>query len=277
MPPPGEQDRALVLVRGHRRGRGELRAGLVGAAEPLEQVAADARQQVVVRERRSSPRSPSTSSSPASGPKAMPSATARLSSTTGDGATLRRARRRARRSAPSPCPPACAPARGRRRSPPGARRARARRRAPPPGRAPRSPRPISSRSQRARSWSTAAPARRRRRARARIRDAWSSISATSPWTSASPRHELGQHAAEPQRVLAQRGPHPVVARRRRVALVEDQVDRPRAPSASRASSSSPRGHLERHLRLGERPLRARRSAARRRARARGTPARSPPS
>ena len=38
------------------------------------------------------------------------------------------------------------------------------------------------------------------------------------------RGELGQDAAEAQRVLAERGPHPVVAGGRRVALVEDEVD-----------------------------------------------------
>ena len=38
------------------------------------------------------------------------------------------------------------------------------------------------------------------------------------------REQLGQDASEPQRLLAQLGPHPVVAGGRRVALVEDQVD-----------------------------------------------------
>ena len=60
--------------------------------------------------------------------------------------------------------------------------------------------------------------------RAAARDAWISISATRPWTSGSLRSELGQDAAEPQRVLAERRPHPVVAGGRRVALVEDEVD-----------------------------------------------------
>ena len=43
------------------------------------------------------------------------------------------------------------------------------------------------------------------------------------------RRQPGQDAAEPQRILAERRPHPVVAGRRRVALVEDQVDAPPAP------------------------------------------------
>jgi hypothetical protein len=38
------------------------------------------------------------------------------------------------------------------------------------------------------------------------------------------RRELGQDAAEPERVLAQRRSNPVVAGGRRVALVEDEVD-----------------------------------------------------
>ena len=38
------------------------------------------------------------------------------------------------------------------------------------------------------------------------------------------RSELGQDPPETQRILAERGPHPVVAGGRRVALVEDQVD-----------------------------------------------------
>ena len=50
------------------------------------------------------------------------------------------------------------------------------------------------------------------------------------------------------------GPHPVVAGGRRVALVEDEVDRPRAPRTGARRSSAPRGHLERDARLGERAL-----------------------
>ncbi len=56
------------------------------------------------------------------------------------------------------------------------------------------------------------------------RDAWISISATSPCASDAAGREPGEDAAEPQRVLAQLGAHPVVAGRGRVALVEDQVD-----------------------------------------------------
>ena len=38
------------------------------------------------------------------------------------------------------------------------------------------------------------------------------------------RRELGENSAQPQRVLAEGRPHPVVARGRGVALVEDEVD-----------------------------------------------------
>ena len=60
--------------------------------------------------------------------------------------------------------------------------------------------------------------------RAGIREACSSIRATSPWTSGSSGCRLGQQPAQPQRVLAQLRPGPVVAGGGRVALVEDQVD-----------------------------------------------------
>ena len=66
-------------------------------------------------------------------------------------------------------------------------------------------------------------------------------------------HQLGQDAAEPQRVLAQRRPHPVVAGGRRVALVEDEVDHlehRREPPAELGAARD----LERHVRLGQRPL-----------------------
>ena len=90
-------------------------------------------------------------------------------------------------------------------------------------------------------------------ARARARDAWISISATRPCTSGSsgassastrPRRSASSHSA---------GPHPVVARGRRVALVEDEVDdlehrreprgaarRRAAPRTARCASASVR-------------------------------------
>ena len=44
-------------------------------------------------------------------------------------------------------------------------------------------------------------------------------------------HQPGEDAAEAQRLLAQVRPHPVVAGGGRIAFIEDQVDRPRAPTA----------------------------------------------
>ena len=67
------------------------------------------------------------------------------------------------------------------------------------------------------------------------------------------RDELGEDAAEAERVLAEGGPHPVVAGGRRVALVEDQVDdleHRREPRGERVAARD----LEGHARLGERPL-----------------------
>ena len=67
------------------------------------------------------------------------------------------------------------------------------------------------------------------------------------------RSELGQDAAETQRVLAERRSHPVVAGGRRVALVEDEVDdleHRRQPGGA----LGPAGDLEGDVRLGEGPL-----------------------
>ena len=82
--------------------------------------------------------------------------------------------------------------------------------------------------------------------RAPERDAWISISATRPCTSGSVGSELGEDAPEPQRLLAQRRSHPVVAGGRRVALVEDEVDdlehrgQPRGSSSPRGTSNGTR-------------------------------------
>ena len=73
---PAEADREL-----------ELAPRLVAPAEPGEQLAADARQQVRARAARRRRRSSSTIGSAAAGPVAIATATARLSSTTGDGAS----------------------------------------------------------------------------------------------------------------------------------------------------------------------------------------------
>ena len=119
----------------------------------------------------------------------------------------------------------------------------------------------------------AGSARRDGPTRAREREAWISISATRPCTSGSLGRQLGQHAPEAQRVLAQRRPHPVVAGGRRVALVEDQVDDLEHRRQPRGALVAAR-HLERHA--APRPASAWRGrcAGRWSARGRGTPARS---
>ena len=67
------------------------------------------------------------------------------------------------------------------------------------------------------------------------------------------RRQLGQHAPEPQRLLAQVLARPVVAGGGRVALVEDEVDDLEHGGEPRRQLLAAR-HLERHLRLGERAL-----------------------
>ena len=68
-----------------------------------------------------------------------------------------------------------------------------------------------------------------------------------------PRGELGQDPAQAQRVLAERGSHPVVAGGRRVALVEDQVDDLEHRRQARGELG-PARDLEGDMRLGEGPL-----------------------
>ena len=212
-------------------------------------------------------------SSPAAGPNAMRAATARLSSTTGDGRSARRARRRARRCATQ--------------SVSSGVRARAWQAAiaacsaygpsaPPSGSARverRQPAADQQWSQRARSWSSSRIGSPSGPTRARVRDAWISISATRPCTSGSLGRELGQDAAEPQRVLAERRPHPVVAGGGRVALVEDEVD-----DLEHGRRAARRARLRPAPRTAPAPRRAcawrARSAGRRSARARGTRGRS---
>ena len=67
------------------------------------------------------------------------------------------------------------------------------------------------------------------------------------------RRQLGQDAAEAQRFLAQLRSHPVVARCRRVTLVENEIDdlkHGREP----LRELSPAGHLEGDALLGQRAL-----------------------
>ena len=67
------------------------------------------------------------------------------------------------------------------------------------------------------------------------------------------RSELRQDAAEAERVLAERGPRPVVPRGRRIALVEHQVEDAQHRRQA-AGPLRPPGHLEGDARVGEGPL-----------------------
>src|SRR6266850_7778206 len=69
------------------------------------------------------------------------------------------------------------------------------------------------------------------------------------------RNQLGHDAAEAQRLLAQRGPHPVLARGRRVAFVENQIDDFEHRREARGEVLLARD-FETDARLGERALRA---------------------
>ncbi len=70
-----------------------------------------------------------------------------------------------------------------------------------------------------------------------------------------PRRELGQHARETQRVVAEGGPQPIVAGGRRVAFVEHEIDDTEHRLEPLGELLAAR-HLERHARLGQRALRA---------------------
>ena len=67
------------------------------------------------------------------------------------------------------------------------------------------------------------------------------------------RRQLGEHAPEPQRLVAQVRARPVVAGGRRVALVEDEVDDLEHRGEARRELVAA-GHLERHVRFRERAL-----------------------
>ncbi len=62
------------------------------------------------------------------------------------------------------------------------------------------------------------------------------------------REQLGEDAAQPERLLDQLGPDPVIAGGRRVALVEDQADRLEHRREA-LSELVALGDLERHPRL----------------------------
>ena len=120
----------------------------------------------------------------------------------------------------------------------------------------RSPRPIRSRSQRRRSWSMSSTGRPSRPAPGAHPGGLELHQRHEPVHLRLARRELGQHAAEPERVLDERGAHPLLALRRRVALVEDQVDDLEDAGQPRVELLA-LGHGERGVGLGERLLRAR--------------------
>jgi len=62
--------------------------------------------------------------------------------------------------------------------------------------------------------------------------------------------EFGQYAPEPQRVFAERGTHPIVTGRRRVALIEDEVDNFEHRRQT-GGKLGPAGHLEGDTLFGE--------------------------
>ncbi len=86
--------------------------------------------------------------------------------------------------------------------------------------------------------------------------------------------QLGQDAAESQRLLAELGPHPVVAGGRRVAFVEDEID-DLEHRREALGKLGPAGHLERNALLGQRPLGPHDALGNGRLRRPGTRARSP--
>jgi hypothetical protein len=67
------------------------------------------------------------------------------------------------------------------------------------------------------------------------------------------RREPGKDAAEPKCLVCELRPHPVVAGRRGIALVEDEVDDRKHRGEAGGERFAAR-HLERYARLGKRPL-----------------------
>ena len=129
--------------------------------------------------------------------------------------------------------------RARRRSRPGARTGPRRRPAPPaPG-----PRSSSSRCHSERSWSsssTMSPSVVHARVAARVVQQHQREQAAHLGLVG---HERAEHAGEPDRLVAQLAAHERVGARGEVALVEDQVERRRAPSAGAPGSWWSSGHL----------------------------------
>ena len=240
--------RPLARVLRQRRGALELGPRLRVAAQPRQQVAAHGRAAGDSPPGPARRRARRRARAPLPGPNAMPTATARLSSTTGDGASCASAVVEGDDPLPVGVLRPPARGRGRRRSRPAACTGRA---APPVATArssAASPRPTSIQSQRARSWSSSSIGSPAGPVRARGARGLQLHQRDEPVDLRLVGQQRGEDAAEPQRLLEQLGPHPVVAGGRRVALVEDQVDRPRARRPAGRRSSSRLGHLERHAR-----------------------------
>src|SRR5437667_12519887 len=67
------------------------------------------------------------------------------------------------------------------------------------------------------------------------------------------RIELGQNTTKAKRILAERWPHNIVTCSGRITLVEDQINDFEYRRQSRAKLGAA-GHLERYVRVSERPL-----------------------
>ena len=273
--PGGREEAALGRVRRQLERAAYAAAASARAALAPQQVGARGVQQVVVVERAA--RSASISASPAPGPSAIATATARLSSTTGR-------RQHARQLAVEQGDLAPVGRLGARRLGVHARRSRPAARTAPAGgaasargRRAASASPIAPRSQRARSCSSSSTSSPSAPMRAARREWCSSISASRPAGSGSSGSSTCDDARQPDRLGGEVVAHQRVAGRRRVALVEDQVEHGEhgaaaAPAARRAAArrSGCPAVADLPLRPHE-PLRHRRSgqrAARGRSRAR---------
>ena len=240
------QERPLGVVRRKAQralvGGGRLRA----PPEPAQQVGASRVEEVVLGERAVGAERLDEHAARRPGPSAIATATARLSSTTGRRATAREHAVEARRSrGQSVSRPRSALGVARRRSPPAAGTG--------PAARPRSPRSAASTSAEAlgdlgRGPSAIGPGPRAGRAspsapvRASRRESWSSRSARSAARLGLVRHER-RRAARASRIASAHRSRRTSASPRggAVALVEDQVERPRARRRAAPGSRSSGG------------------------------------
>ncbi len=89
--------------------------------------------------------------------------------------------------------------------------------------------------------------------RARERDAWISKKRDQTMNLRFLRSQLGQDSPETERILAKRGPHPVIAGGRRISFVEDQIDNFENRGQAGGELNSAR-NLERDVRLSQSSL-----------------------